>query len=135
MDTIFFTCDTIVAKMNEIPVHLQQAEPCECACWADVIITFIICGMIAAIAIVACIQFLKWKKEQLDKEIVQKKLERAWKIEDSKHEQIAKLQDKELEYKKDLLLPAKDRKFTHTAINATDPYLDAIERIIGELKS
>ena len=130
------TCDTIVAKMNEITVNLQPAEQCKCACWADVIITFIICGMITAIAIVGGIKFFDWKKDQLDKENKQKEAEKDWKIEDSNREQIAKLHEKELEYKKDLVLPKNDRKFTHTAIDdANDPYLAAIDRIIKELKN
>ena len=132
MDTTYSICDTIVAKMNEITVNLQPAEQCKCACWADVIITFIICGMIAAIAIVGCIQFIKWKKEQLDKENKQKEVERKWKIEDSNREQIAKLHDKELEFKKDVHL-AKDRLFTHEQANNDDPYLAAIRSIIEEL--
>ena len=101
MDTTYLISDTIVAKLNEITVNFQPVEQCECACWADVIITLIICGMIAAIAIVACIKFLKWKKDQLDKENDQKKLERDWKIEDLKREQIAEYRKKVLDLQND----------------------------------
>lgn len=134
MNLLCNMCDSIAAKICEMAFkHQQEIEATSTK--VDPCIVFWICLTIVAIALISALTITVWQLVNLLRVNSADRRKRRWDRQDKNREQIAKLQEKELEYKKDLVLPDNDRKFTHTAINAKDPYLDAIISIIKELKN
>lgn len=100
MHNITIACGAITAKLGQIAIYFTPAQHCKGAGWTDVIIAVLVCGTIAAIAIVGLVLYFRWKNRQLKEEMAQKKTERDWAIDDAKRKQIAEYRKLLLEIEK-----------------------------------
>lgn len=102
-DSICFTCDTIIVKMDKMVAFLQPIQQSKTTNLMDVFIAVAVCIALVLIALIVLRHITEWKKDKLNEEKEKRNAETIKEEKDKKFKLMNDYQAKLLDYKKNEL--------------------------------